>query len=1111
MSEPRGIDAEPPPGDEGETLFALVRRRQREGWAGPQPERVEDLLAAFPALRGRTDEVVELIYQEMLQRDRRGQRQTLEEYLQRFPDLAGPLREMFLLHEASDETRSGSPWQGRSWVPLEPPATPTCPGHEILAEIGRGGMGVVYKARHLALGRLVALKVIRNGVGAGAEERQRFLLEAAAAARLSHPHIVRVYEVGEHQGQPYFSMEWVEGESLASKLAVASLPAPAAASLVRTLARAVHAAHQAGIVHRDLKPANVLLDAEGSPRVVDFGLAKQIDAEGLTGSGAVLGTPSYMAPEQAAGKNREVGPPADIYALGAILYECLTGRPPFKSESVVDTMVQVVTEDPVPPRRLNPRAPLDLENICLKCLQKAPEKRYPSALALADDLGRFVEGRPVEARAAGTLEKALKWARRRPVVAGLLALAATLAAAGAGSFTWAYRQALHQRDRAIEVEGQRQAEASRRQAEASRALAGSARRAARRGNWEGALRDYQAALDLGAEDEVGLRLGMLECRTALYQIPEFREKLAALARRDDLGRHAGTVLLMQAYDALSSGRGVAEAPVVVRKALEQGLPATEEAYARALLAPTVKGATGHLVEARRLEPAHRRALELLAGLLLLQGRLAEARDATVQLMAAAPNSLSGSVLQALLLAQGGEVKTALRLCDRLVGVYGKEGADFYRELVELTAEWTAEGFLWSEMNVKLVMEKWARWSRFTQRLSRLSKGAERGSSAAWNDFLLFRLPCVQALTADPALGALGSAGAAGVLASLTSPGKLPEALGRLAEGWPNGYFHWLRAVYLLRQKKDKDAEMAMLRALKTPSFVRLERRARFELVRTRWDRSRTLKGAARKNLQEKAREELRRFLALGGELPPWANLELGRLAREMGDEATALAAAGAFERQSAGKPRAAEPRFTTEFRMGAYGKAADTARGMLRAKPDDPVVANWVGLAELERRYYRAAMAAWLEALRIDPDNKTVKHNVVVLEKRLRGATALNLYLLERLRLKAALALARRGAHADAVKLARRLTAPGASGGALLALACVEALASDAARRDAALPLARRENLAERYARNAIDSLRKASEKGYFKDPTHRLIRNTEEDLAPVRGRSDFDRLSGKK
>ena len=270
---------------------------------------------------------------------------------------------------------------------------PQIPGYEVESILGRGGMGVVYKARQLKLNRSVALKMLIYGAAATPQELARFQREAEAVAALRHPQIVQVYDVGEVNARPYYTMEFVEGGRLAQKLAGAPQPARHAAELVKTLAEAIQAAHDEGIVHRDLKPANILLTANGTPKIADFGLARHFDSgPELTLSGARLGTPSYMAPEQVSGNSRKVGPAADIYALGAILYEMLTGRPPFRAETAVDTERQVTGSDPVPPTRLNPKVPRDLETICLKCLHKAPERRYPSAAALADDLRRFEFG-----------------------------------------------------------------------------------------------------------------------------------------------------------------------------------------------------------------------------------------------------------------------------------------------------------------------------------------------------------------------------------------------------------------------------------------------------------------------------------------------------------------------------------------------------------------------------------------------------------------------------------------------------------------------------------------------------------------------------------------------
>jgi hypothetical protein len=287
------------------------------------------------------------------------------------------------------------------------------PGYDILGELGRGGMGVVYKARQASLKRLVALKMILGGVHASAQVFDRFRTEAEAIARLQRPNIVQIYEVGQHDGLPYLSLEYVDGGSLAQKVNGTPQPPRSAAQLIATLARAVQAAHERGVIHRDLKPANILLTAGGDPKVTDFGLAKQVEAGvGVTQSGAVVGTPSYMAPELAGGKTKEVGPPTDVYALGAILYELLTGRPPFRAVTALDTMLQVLSEEPVPPSRLQRKVPRDLETICLKCLEKNPRRRYPSAEGLAQDLDRFRRSEPIQARRPSVLTQAWYWVRR---------------------------------------------------------------------------------------------------------------------------------------------------------------------------------------------------------------------------------------------------------------------------------------------------------------------------------------------------------------------------------------------------------------------------------------------------------------------------------------------------------------------------------------------------------------------------------------------------------------------------------------------------------------------------------------------------------------------------
>jgi WD40 repeat protein/tRNA A-37 threonylcarbamoyl transferase component Bud32 len=327
----------------------------------------------------------------------------------------------------------------RAWAEITAggPGRPTVAGYEILAELGRGGMGVVYKARQTKLNRLVALKMILSGAHARPEDLARFSAEAEAVAGLRHPHIVQIYDVGEQGGLPFFSLEFVEGGTLADRLDGTPWEAPRAAQMVELLARAMHAAHTAGVIHRDLKPANVLLTADGTPKVTDFGLAKRLDGAGSqTRTGTIMGTPSYMAPEQAGGRTHDLGPATDVYALGAVLYELLTGRPPFRAATDLDTVLQVINREPVPPAQLNAKVPRDLETVCLKCLHKDPARRYASALELADDLRHFLNHEPIRARPVGRVERFGRWCRRNPVVASLAAAVAVALVAGTVISSW---------------------------------------------------------------------------------------------------------------------------------------------------------------------------------------------------------------------------------------------------------------------------------------------------------------------------------------------------------------------------------------------------------------------------------------------------------------------------------------------------------------------------------------------------------------------------------------------------------------------------------------------------------------------------------------------------
>jgi WD40 repeat protein len=417
---------------------------QRLRWGRGDRFLVENYVEEYPQLRADPVAIVDLIYNEFLLRTQGKESPSVEEYLARFPDLVGAIRDQFEVHGAlaapslfgsvtqDEKTVDAAGAAGR--LPAGPTSLPAVAGYQILKELGRGGMGVVYWAWQNGLNRTVALKMILAGSHAGPRALARFRTEAEAVGRVNHPNIVQIHEVGEHEGLPFLSMEYVDAGSLSQRLYGTPWPAQAAAELAATLAEAIHAAHRRGIVHRDLTPANILFTAEDVPKIMDFGLAKLLVGGGAaqTQTDSIVGTPSYMSPEQAAGGSKDINPAADVYALGSILYELVTGRPPFKAETPLETLWQVQSLDPVSPSRLQPKLPRDLSTICLKAMAKAPGQRYRSASDLAADLRRFLAGVPIQARPVGKAERLWRWCRRNPALAVVSGLAVVPCMAAVG-------------------------------------------------------------------------------------------------------------------------------------------------------------------------------------------------------------------------------------------------------------------------------------------------------------------------------------------------------------------------------------------------------------------------------------------------------------------------------------------------------------------------------------------------------------------------------------------------------------------------------------------------------------------------------------------------------
>ncbi len=390
-----------------------VCTRFEAAWKSGERPRLEEHFSSIHQAGESSVLFKELLLLELDYRARSGEQPSADEYASRFPQQSDVVADVWRDHRIADAD------------------LPEIAGYEVLRRIGRGGMATVYLARDRRLGRMVALKLI-SAPEPNEQLIARLRAEAHAIARLQHPNIVQIYEIGQRRGQPYLALEYVEGGSLAEWIAGNPRPARDAATLVEVLARAVHAAHQHGVVHRDLKPANVLLHQQLHPKITDFGLVKFLDDADprQTQSGVMVGTASYMAPEQAGNSKGTVSAATDIYALGAILYELITGRPPFKAPTVIQTVQLVQNSEPVAPRQLQPHTPRDLETVCLKCLQKDPSRRYASAIELADDLARFLKGEPVHARPVGSIQRAWRWSQRNRAVAAMAAAVAVVVLLG---------------------------------------------------------------------------------------------------------------------------------------------------------------------------------------------------------------------------------------------------------------------------------------------------------------------------------------------------------------------------------------------------------------------------------------------------------------------------------------------------------------------------------------------------------------------------------------------------------------------------------------------------------------------------------------------------------
>jgi tetratricopeptide (TPR) repeat protein len=1022
---------------------------------------------------------------------------------------------------------AGAPAGARSrYLPLRP--------------LGKGGLGEVFVALDEELNREVALKEIQEQHRGSGDSVARFLLEAEVTGRLEHPGVVPVYGLGRSaDGRPYYAMRLIKGETLKDAIEGfhnADTPGRDAGErglafreLLRRFTDVCNAAayaHSKGVLHRDLKPANVMLGPFGETLVIDWGLAKVLcrptgdSTEGVSllrgtqatpGGTGLAGTPGYLSPEQADGLTDDLTPASDVYGLGAVLYTLLTGRPPFQGGSAELLLSRQRRGDFPPPRQVTPSVPAALEAVCLKAMALRPEDRYASARDLAADVGRWLGDEPITAYREPLAARLRRWGRRhRALMSGLAALLVTLTAAlGVGlALVNAEREKTRRALADKEVEAVKAREAAdraekaekERRAELGRAHAAAAGLAAQRGQWEDALGHYKQALALEPEDEVALRLGVLECYMARYEFRAFREELARLAARPGLGRHRGEVRLLQAVEATFSARQDADPTALAQQALGLDLPPAEEAYAQALVAPTVPKAVEQLQRAARLAPFHRRTHELLPGMLFLLGRLPEMREAVARLHLIAPHSTTVALWQGFIFVLDGDLEAAYRECERLRPSVGDDGVAVARVMLRTLHVMGRSELPWlSEEQRLAILGDILGAAPQIARMLQDSKGP--GGGERWADFAMYRLPCFRPLADHPALK---SSGNPAQIMALMQPKVMSEVAGRLVETCPNGAFLWAYSTWLRSAGRTAEAEDVLCRALHTPSPFPIHRAALFDLTDLQFERLVGAPPEIQPDLRERIRVNLR-DLAGRGSYPQWVSNQLTIIARNVDEHALALAFSEAALRGAADRTDALWGRFNAESALGAWARAAATTNELLKETPKDPALLNQRAVTEFRQGDFRDATATTFEALKLDAKNRDALGNLTILEAQVRQRLAVYAVLAEKLRLRSALILAHQGRHAEAVKA---VADEKPEGDTLVALACLYALASSAAAADEKLAPEERRKLSEDHAARAVEMLRRGLESGYFKDRRRADALSGESDLNALRGRDDFRRVS---